>query len=156
MATIKHILVPTDGSEGSLNAARFAGPLANAFAAKVSVLMVQGDDTLVAQAWGYGDFPFDSPDGMKTVEEIRTALEEHVQKNELKDTSQALGALDLDPEIVSVWGHPSEEILKYSSENDVDLIVIGSHGRSALKRAFLGSVSQAVANQATCPVTIVK
>ncbi|MCG8412854.1 MAG: universal stress protein [Pseudomonadales bacterium] len=156
MATINHILVPTDGSEGSLNAARFAGSLANAFGAKVSVLMVQGDDTLVSQAWGYGNFPFDSPDGMKTVEEIRTALEQHVKENELQDTSKALGALNIDPEIVSVWGHPSEEILKFSEENGVDLIVIGSHGRSALKRAFLGSVSQAVANQATCPVTVVK
>lgn len=69
------------------------------------------------------------PEGMKSVEEIRNSIEQ-----------QAL----------------AEEISRFAKDNKVELIVIGSYGKSKLKRAFLGSVSQAVANQAPCPVTIVK
>ena len=50
----------------------------------------------------------------------------------------------------------NEEIARYSNDNDVDLVMIGSHGRSGVQRAFLGSVSHAVANQLSCPITIVK
>ncbi len=57
---------------------------------------------------------------------------------------------------MTVWGHAAEEISRFAKDNKVELIVIGSYGKSKLKRAFLGSVSQAVANQAPCPVTIVK
>ena len=55
-----------------------------------------------------------------------------------------------------VWGHPADQICRFASESDADLIVIGSHGRTGISRAILGSVSHAVANQAPCPVTIVR
>jgi len=66
-----------------------------------------------------------------------------------------LGDIDQEPNLVTVWGHAAEEISRFAKDNKVELIVIGSYGKSKLKRAFLGSVSQAVANQAPCPVTIV-
>ena len=151
-----HILVPTDGSEGSLSAAKFAGNLARAMQAEVTVLYVQRDEYLLEHSWGAGAFIGGLPEGLNSVEQIRDTLEKSARENELPGTIEALGALDKEPAIVFHWGHPAEEILKYARENNVDQIVMGSHGRSALQRAFLGSVSQAVANQADCPVTVVK
>lgn len=51
-------------------------------------------------------------------------------------------------------GNPAEELLKKAGEIKPDLIVLGSHGRSAIGRFFLGSVSQEVAEKATCPVRV--
>lgn len=156
MSDINHILVPTDGSEGSINAAAYAGQLAKALGANVTVLCVQNDDSLLASAWGAGEFYEGVPGGMKSVDEIRDVMEKKAREKELPDTSRALGEVNAEPQLVTVWGNPAEEIVKYVKENAVDLVVMGSHGRTGIKRAFLGSVSQAVANQIACPVTLVK
>lgn len=53
-------------------------------------------------------------------------------------------------------GHPAEEIVNAAQELDVDLIVMGCHGLSAIGRLFLGSISDAVLQRAHCSVLIVK
>jgi len=53
-------------------------------------------------------------------------------------------------------GSPSEEILRIAKEIDADLIVLGTHGRSGLARAFMGSVAEDVLRKASCPVVAVK
>lgn len=156
MSEINHILVPTDGSQGAINAAAYAGQLAKALGANITILCVQSDDNLLASAWGAGEFYEGVPGGMKSVDEIRGVMEKQVQEKELPDTSRALGEVNSEPQLVTVWGHPAEEIVKYVKENAVDLAIMGSHGRTGIKRAFLGSVSQAVANQVDCTVTLVK
>ena len=156
MSEINHILVPTDGSQGAINAAAYAGQLAKALGANIIILCAQSDDNLLASAWGAGEFYEGVPGGMKSVDEIRGVMEKQVQEKELPDTSRALGEVNSEPQLVTVWGHPAEEIVKYVKENAVDLVSMGSHGRTGIKRAFLGSVSQAVANQVDCPVTLVK
>ncbi|MEX0963514.1 MAG: universal stress protein [Pseudohongiellaceae bacterium] len=156
MSGFSHILVPTDGSEGALQAAKVAGDLARALAAKVTVVYVQEEDSVLSHAWGAANFPVGAADGLKSIEQVRASLEQRAQENELPAAVKALGELSQVPESVVIWDHPSEGICRYARDNKVDLIVIGSHGRSGLKRAFLGSVSQAVANQAPCPVTIVR
>jgi len=55
-----------------------------------------------------------------------------------------------------VEGIPYEEILKFQEQNEVDLIVIASHGRSAIAKYFLGSVSSNVLKGAKCEVLLVK
>ena len=52
-------------------------------------------------------------------------------------------------------GKPAREILEYAAEHDIDQIVMGSHGRSGIDRAILGSVAEAVTRRARVPVTIV-
>lgn len=56
MSAINHILVPTDGSQGAINAAAYAGQLAKALGANVTILCVQSDDNLLASAWGQVSF----------------------------------------------------------------------------------------------------
>lgn len=156
MSDINHILVPTDGSEGAIKAAAYAGQLAKTLGANVTVLFVQSDDNLLASAWGAGEFYEGVPGGMKSVDEIRSVMEKRVQEKELPDTSRALGEVNAEPQLVTVWGNAAEEIVKFVKENAVDMVIMGSHGRTGIKRAFLGSVSQAVANQVSCPVMLVK
>lgn len=156
MTTVKHILVPTDGSSGACKAAAFAAVLARALDARISVLFVQSEDMIVPHAWGPAESLTDAPYGSMSVEEIRTMLERRVQKNELPETVSALGTPSLETQSTIVWGHAADQICLFASEHNVDLIVIGSHGRTGIRRAILGSVSNAVANQAPCPVTIVR
>ena len=59
-------------------------------------------------------------------------------------------------ETVLETGQPSREIVDFAAENDVDHVVIGSHGRSGVARVLLGSVAESVARRADVPVTIVR
>jgi len=55
-----------------------------------------------------------------------------------------------------VEGRPSNKIVETAKEGNFDIIVMGSRGLGAIKEFFLGSVSDRVADEATCPVLIVK
>jgi nucleotide-binding universal stress UspA family protein len=57
--------------------------------------------------------------------------------------------------IVRMGGKPHEFIIKEANEKDIDLIVMGTHGRSGLTRMLLGSVAQNVIGHARCPVLVV-
>lgn len=84
------------------------------------------------------------------------------------DESKAIGHIDglvstfwpaLSKEYYSVEvlsGDAATEIMEFAHRTDADLIVMGSHGRTGLKRLLLGSVSQTVANSAPCSVLVVK
>ncbi|MFD1647972.1 universal stress protein [Haloarchaeobius litoreus] len=56
---------------------------------------------------------------------------------------------------VTEVGRPAQAILEYADDHDVDQIVMGSHGRSGIDRALLGSVSETVTRRARIPVTII-
>jgi len=53
-------------------------------------------------------------------------------------------------------GRPAPTILEFAEENDIDHIVMGSHGRSGVSRVLLGSVAERVVRRASVPVTIVR
>lgn len=57
--------------------------------------------------------------------------------------------------IATEVGNPARTILEYTGDNTVDQIVMGSHGRSGLDRALLGSVAERVTRRARIPVTVV-
>ena len=54
------------------------------------------------------------------------------------------------------YGNPAEEIAAYARKNNVDMIIMGTRGLSAIKEVFLGSVSHKVLQLASCPVVLVK
>ena len=156
MSEIHHILVPTDGSKEARAAAAHAGVLARALGARISMLMVQDEELVIQQALGSGDYAFGTPHAAMETDEIRARLEQRAEQHELADTAKAVGELDSAPTLFVRWGHAAEKICQFATDNAVDLIVMGSHGRTGFQRAFLGSISQAVANHAPCPVTIVR
>ena len=56
----------------------------------------------------------------------------------------------------TVVGEPIRDIVEFAEENDVDQIVIGSHGRSGVSRVLLGSVAEQVVRRGSMPVTVVR
>ena len=153
---LTHILVPTDGSECSLKAATFAGDLARQVEAKVTLLVVHDARSIVAEAWNTAAGPAEAASEKGAEAEARSSIEKYAEVNELAHTRVALGDVSGEIELAQVWGHPVAEICDFVADKNVDLIIMGSHGRSGLKGVLLGSVSHAVVNKAACAVTIVR
>jgi len=151
MTKLKHLLVPTDGSEHSLKAASLAGDLARLLDAQLTILLVQDEQAVLSKAWG-GDT--DSAQG--SAEDARLTIEQSSIEHELNDTSAAAGAVSAGLNVVQIWGQAAQDICRYAKENQVDLIVMGSHGRTGIKKLVLGSISNKVVNTADCSVTIVR
>jgi K+-sensing histidine kinase KdpD len=57
--------------------------------------------------------------------------------------------------VAGTGGDPAEEILRYAGRQPIDLIVVGTHGRTGVSRVLLGSVAERVARGARCPVLVV-
>jgi nucleotide-binding universal stress UspA family protein len=156
MTKLKHILVPTDGSTYSLKAAAFGGQLARSLDAQLTVLLVQDERSVIAKAWNTGAGAAGNASKQGSVEEARAAIEKDALAHELSDTRAAVGDVSAGVNVAQIWGHPAHEICRYAKENAVDLIVMGSHGRTGMKELLLGSISHAVVNTAGCAVTIVR
>jgi len=144
---LKNILVATDFSEPAAAAFRYGSELARRFDASLHVLHVVDD-----LAGHTGPVP-----GMPTdVGVLQVNLEQDARANlETLLPEPDRTALDAHLEIaVSAW--PGQAILGYARDAEIDLIIVGTHGRTGLARLFLGSVAQLVARSATCPVLTVR
>ena len=62
---------------------------------------------------------------------------------------------NLELSTVTEVGRPARAILKYADDQEIDQIVLGSHGRSGIDRALLGSVAETVTRRARIPVTVI-
>jgi nucleotide-binding universal stress UspA family protein len=84
--------------------------------------------------------------------ELERRLREHADSV----VARCPGRVPLDIRQTLVYGsYPANEILRFSSENEVDLVVIGTHGEHPVTRAAIGSVSSAVARRSQKPVLLV-
>lgn len=147
---ISKILVPTDGSEAAQNAARYAVDLAKQLRASVLALSVVDVRSSMAQT-----IPA-SHTASHMIEPVDDYLREVAEAfaEEIKGLCEKNG---IDSKIAIVTGHPVEEIVKEAESSKVDLIIMGSHGRSALGAMVLGSVTFGVIHQDTkIPVMVVK
>jgi len=139
---LKKILYATDLSEASLKALDMAEDLALKNNSSVVVLTVIPEETL----WE-GYYVPELTDLMnKLLSETDQKLREFI-KNRFKGLSV---------EKVIARGIPYEEIVRIASEKKVDLIIMGSHGRTGLGHVLLGSVAMRVLRRASQPVLIVK
>jgi nucleotide-binding universal stress UspA family protein len=134
------ILLPTDGSDASREAAKQAINLAEETGAELHVLFV------------IEDAPY-SPEMMDA------RFEEEVQNH----GEEALDAVIERAEAAGVGvvsairgGTPHEVILEYADQEDVDIVVMGTHGRSGLARYLIGSVTERVIRTADIPVLTVR
>ncbi len=141
---IKNILFPTDFGAAVQASAPYAADLARRYGAKVYVMHVLYD--LSADAWGYGTH-FDTD----------TLYED--MKNSAKTELDALVEKffsGIETEIKLELGTPYEDIIWFADEKDIDLIVIGSHGRKGLGRVLFGSTAMRVVKNAPCAVLTVR
>lgn len=83
--------------------------------------------------------------------ELRNEVQEEIS-DEVLDRLEASG-VEFDTEVV--FGDPAREIVAYAEDNDMEGIVVGSHGRKGVSRMFLGSVAEKVVRRAPVPVTVV-
>lgn len=141
----RHLLIPTDGSDASVAAARLGFRLARVFGAHVDVLYVV--DHLLCEEL----MRFDR----RELEEIRTELHEHGRRYvDVLREEGARSGLTVDGHVRS--GDPFEEIVAFARERDADLIVMGHVGRRPRARVLLGSVAERVVEFSPCPVMITK
>jgi nucleotide-binding universal stress UspA family protein len=89
------------------------------------------------------------------VDELFKGMYQEAEKQIRKEYLEELrGFEDIQYDILR--GIPYEEITKYAEENDIDLIVIATHGRKGLDRLFFGSTAEKVVKHARCPVLTVR
>ncbi|MFB6189971.1 MAG: universal stress protein [Candidatus Nanohaloarchaea archaeon] len=139
------ILLTTDGSEGAEAAVAHAEDLAKKYGAELHILFVLdiGVDTSIG-----------------AVSDLMGELEEAGRLTELGQEAVDSIEKELDPEVDAVThvarGVPHKEITGYADENDIDLIVMSSRGRTGLDRVLLGSVTEKVLRSSDIPVLTVK
>lgn len=136
------VLIPTDGSDEATNAIREGVALARLTGATVHGLYVvdtRDYSTLPESKWLSLRDELEA-EGATATDAVRTEAE-----------SAGVEA------VTSVArGVPSEEILRYATDNDVDLIVMATHGRTGFERFFLGSTTEKVVRRAAVPVHVVR
>ena len=147
---ITKILVATDGSETARKAVKYAVELAKQTGAAIVLLSVIDRGFIIPQSIPPAATPTNL---MEPIEDyLRQAAEAHLDAAEQlcrKNGSQSRKVVRS--------GHPVEEIIKEAEKSKVDLIIMGSHGRSALKAALLGSVAFGVIHKDTkIPVLVVR
>ena len=147
---ISNILVPTDGSMAAQKAARYAIDLAKQLKCSIIVLSVIDNRSLMAQTIS----------AQENVRHITEPIEDYLREAAeayAREIKEICDENDVRSKILLTSGHPAEEITKEAESSNADLIVIGSHGRSALKAAFLGSVTYSIIHKETkVPVLVVK
>ncbi len=155
--TSTHLLLATDGSESSLEAARLVHDLLNPVAlARVTVLAVVPPLETVpfyGASVGYGMYG----GGMLSQETLDavTAAAEGTAQDALRRTVAALDT-PVPVETAVRRGSPADEIVRCAEERGTGLIVMGSRGWGAMHAVLLGSVSERVLHNAPCPVLIVR
>ena len=142
MITLKRILVPTDYSETSEVAVKYAIELSKAFNASLHVLHVLDRREPLESDLAF-PLGLDGEAEAEARKRLRTAMSE--------ETSKTLKS----PEFVLRGGSAVSEIVRYAKERDVDLIVMGTHGRGVVAHGFMGSVAEKVVRTAPCPVLTV-
>jgi nucleotide-binding universal stress UspA family protein len=145
MLTFERILCPVDFSELSAKACEYAYSLARHYEAKLFLEHVVQPLTV---AYPYYAFPAPSSD-------MYMDLEAEAEKH-LQEFANDHGRHRAQPELVVRKGLPTDEILTFANKNDVDLIVMGTHGRQGLDRLTMGSVTEKVLRKASCPVLAVR
>ncbi|MCW4041955.1 MAG: universal stress protein [Candidatus Bathyarchaeota archaeon] len=148
---IQRILVAIDGSEHAQHALNYALKIAEKFDAPVHLLSVFHPLT-----FPYSPYP---PTGAtaQLMQQALNAQRQHQNKilsQAFADAHRLHSQIKLSKSLKE--GRPADIIVQTAVDDQVDLIVMGSRGLGGVKQLFLGSVSDRVADEASCPVLIVK
>jgi nucleotide-binding universal stress UspA family protein len=144
--TFTRILVPTDFSEPADAALEYAKTLAEKFGASLHLLHVFEDPftTGAFAAEMYVPVPLDTRDQL-----IAEATKHLGTRVPVGDSARFFATTEI------VVGASAPTIVDYAMTKDIDLIVMGTHGRGGLAHLFLGSVAERVVRTAPCPVLTV-
>ena len=154
----KRLLVPLDGSRFGSRALQYATEVAQHFDAEVILMQVVEPATPVATTTGI-DAGIGSPAAAEIA--MQAALEEDKRnstraKRYLSGKIRGMKPRDIKGSYQVVVGDPSQSIMSFAQKEHIDLIVMTTHGKSGLKRAFMGSVADAVIRESGKPVLVVR
>ena len=144
MITFKKILCPIDYSDCSAMALRYAVGLALKDSGRLYLM-----HTIDKRIYDYGGPIYEvqpSPDE-ETIARLKEKLAESMPK-EIRG--------DIEVETIVSVGIPSQEIVNVAHEKEVDIIVMGTHGRTGVAHVVMGSVAENVTRKALCPVLTVR
>jgi nucleotide-binding universal stress UspA family protein len=146
MIEIKRILVPTDFSDSSAKALAYGNALARQFGSSLEILHVieAGPFAGAPPAEGY----------VAEMPGFATALEKAARASLARQAETAACGVPATQTIR--WGRPHVEIAQHAKEREVDLIVMGTHGRGLVAHLLLGSVAERLVRSAPCPVLTVR
>ena len=141
MEAIKKILIATDGSDNTKEAVSYGLWLAKELGAEVTALYVIDQTSFVS-------FPMDS-----SIVSVYSLLENEGKRavEDVKAEGDAVG-VKVTPMVLE--GSPTRKIVETAA--GFDLVVLGTLGRSALSKLFMGSVAERVTRYAPCPVLVVR
>jgi nucleotide-binding universal stress UspA family protein len=141
--SFKKIMIATDGSVCSRMAANNAIELARISGGTVYAVYVVSTDYFSSMAV---DLDW---------ERMREAL----KKEGIEAVNYVTGAGELEEVKVApvlLEGHPANELIRYAEEERMDIVIMGSHGKTGLERLFLGSVAENMVRHSKVPVMVVK
>lgn len=161
--TLDRILVPIDFSDSSAEALQIAASIGERFSSTLLILHVipkEVEEHVTHVHLGHGGSPMlgpysgpiEIPSHVQETITIDLRDRAHTAMQEFLPSHLNYPALEL---LVAV-GVPYEQILQTATDQHVDLIIMGTHGRTGLSHTLLGSVAERVQRLASCPVLTVK
>lgn len=145
MANSKAIIFPTDLSEVSRGALRWAKRMASIADAELHCLYIVEEPHIYATL-DLGPLPIPTTDELSgsAQTQLDALVDEHLQGFSQKTVAKV------------VVGRPADEILAYANAVNAEMIVMATHGYSGVKHLALGSTTEAVVRQAECPVMSIR
>lgn len=145
--TVKRILVPTDFSETADAALAYAKEFATRLGASLHLVHVYADPYTAAAYAADVHASVPAEVRQRALEEVRERLLERLDVSEEYEFRGTRGV---------VRGLVAPQIVNYATSQDIDLIVMGTHGRRGVAHLLLGSVAEHVVRTAGCPVLTVR
>ena len=146
--TFLRILVGLDGSESSFEAADNAISLAKHYGSELIAIHVIPSNSVMGQSSGM--FVVVTAAFLKKVTEEAEKWFAVIKKNTVQLD------ISLKTQIISTGESPIKEIVEFANHKEVDLIVVGTRGRSGIKKMLLGSTASGIVTYAHCTVFIIK
>lgn len=145
MIKIQKILVATDFSEHAAVALRYAEEFSKAFGSEVLLCHVVSDAGMLSHIPPGGESYF-PPD-----------IEEFHRESAEKQCAELLAASSIENHSTHILnGKPFAEVVRLARREDVDLVIVGTHGHGAIAHMLLGSVAERIVRKAPCPVLTVR
>lgn len=147
---IKKILVALDGSEHANHALDFALDLAEKYSASIVLLSVYHPEYILL----IDETDYIAPQATEKYLDALKAYHEKVLSEGLKKAKKLKPNLKVSTKLLE--GRPADKIIVMAKEGNFNFIVVGRRGLGGIGKFFLGSISDRVADQAPCPVLIVR
>jgi nucleotide-binding universal stress UspA family protein len=146
---LRTILVPVDGSEWSFRAAKYAVKIAKM--SNAQIVCVHAVVSLPTSAYANVHAGVLVP---RYIEEAKKEAQKWF--DEINAIAKKAGVVRLSTEFILDVFSVADALITYAERNNIDLIVIGTKGRTGLKKFVLGSVASGVVSHAKCPVLVVR